>query len=354
MYPIPPLLFAMPCSRAGSTAGRPFQTLALLLLVSAAAPAVAQETAVVRQEENIRAEPNGQIIGRAMPGTTLEVEGRDGRWLQVTLEGWVWLASLRSRSGGRFDLSVSEPEGENLRDEPRGRIAARLDPSTLLVEEERVPGWARVRRTAWIWGPSVEVSSPPPPASPGNAGAARAEAAPPPPEIQWLPGAPRGRSVLNAPDGDTLARSAPGVEMQVVAREGSWVRVQLDGWVWSPEAVDSAAVGSPAGDVTVEAVVSEPSRFRGRVVSWALQFIALERAERVRTDFFEGEPYLLMRAGGAEGTFVYVAVPPERMDLVRGLTPLERVRVVGRVRTGAAGLTGSPILDLVELRREAR
>lgn len=329
--------------------------LVILLLLVAAVPAVAQERAVVRAEENIRAEPNGQIIGRAMPGTTLQVEGRDGRWLQVTFEGWVWLASLRSRSGGNYDLTVSEPGGENLRDEPRGRIAARLDASTLLVEEERVPGWARVTRTAWIWGPSVDVSSPPPPpASPGNAGAARAEAAPPPPEIQWLPGAPRGRSVLNAPDGDTLARSAPGVEMQVVAREGNWVRVQLDGWVWSPEAVDSPEASSPAGVVTVESVVAEPARYRGRVVSWTLQFIALERAERVRTDFFEGEPYLLMRAGGAEGTFVYVAVPPERLEDVRGLTPLERVRVVGRVRTGAAGLTGSPILDLVEIRRDAR
>jgi hypothetical protein len=33
---------------------------------------------------------------------------------------------------------------------------------------------------------------------------------------------------------------------------------------------------------------------------------------------------------------------------------LERVQVVGRVRTGAAELTGSPILDLVEIRRVGR
>lgn len=142
--------------------------------------------------------------------------------------------------------------------------------------------------------------------------------------------------------------------MQVVAREGNWVRVQLEGWVWSPEGADSAATPQPATGATVEAVVADPARYRGRVVSWTLQFIALERAERVRTDFFEGEPYLLARAGGADGIFVYVAVPPERLGDVQGLTPLERVRVVGRVRTGAAGLTGSPILDLVEIRREAR
>lgn len=337
----------MPCSHAGPTSGRSFPTMTMVLLLGLAGPLAAQESAVVRVEENIRAEPNGQIIARAMPGLTLAVEGREDRWIEVTLEGWVWLASLRSRSGGSYDLTVSEAEGENLREEPRGRILARLDASTLLQEEERIPGWARVRRTAWIWGPSVTVSSPPP---------APAAATPPPPapESRWLPGGPRGRPVLSAPDGDTLARSAPGVEMRMVAREGNWVRVQLDGWVWSPEGGDSIAGPAPAGEATVEAVVSQPDRYRGRVVSWTLQFIALERAERVRTDFFEGEPYLLTRAGGADGTFVYVAVPPERLADVQGLTPLERVRVVGRVRTGAAGLTGSPILDLVEIRRDAR
>lgn len=347
MYPIPPLLFAMPCSYAGPAPGRPFPTLALFLLLSVALPLAAQESAVVREEENIRAEPNGQIIGRIMPGTALTVQGRSDRWIEVTFEGWVWLPSLRFRSGGNFDLTVSAPEGENLRDEPRGRIAARLDPSTLLVEEERIPGWARVRRTAWIWGPSLTISEPPEaPPSPTTP--------PPAPETRWLTGSPRGRPVLNAPDGDTLARSAPGVELRMMAREGNWVRVQLEGWVWSPEGADSAGAHAAAGEATVEAVVASPARYRGRVVSWTLQFIALERAERVRTDFFEGEPYLLTRAGGGEGTFVYVAVPPERMDDIRGLTPLERVRVVGRVRTGAAGLTGSPILDLVEIRRAGR
>jgi len=87
------------------------------------------------------------------------------------------------------------------------------------------------------------------------------------------------------------------------------------------------------------------------VVSWELQFISLERAERVRTDFFEGEPFLLTRFGGGEGPFVYVALTAERAQELRGLVPLERLRVTGRVRTGASSLTGTPILDLVALER---
>jgi hypothetical protein len=87
------------------------------------------------------------------------------------------------------------------------------------------------------------------------------------------------------------------------------------------------------------------------VVTWDLQFISLERAERIRTDFFEGEPFLLTRPVEGEGPFVYVAVPPDRLDELEGLVALERISVTGRIRAGASALTGSPILDLIELRR---
>jgi hypothetical protein len=98
-------------------------------------------------------------------------------------------------------------------------------------------------------------------------------------------------------------------------------------------------------------VVQNPEVHRGAVVSWDLQFISMEEAERVRTDFFEGEPFLLTRSTSSGRTFVYVAVPPERLGEVEGLVPLERIRVVGRVRTGSAALTGNPVLDLMELSR---
>jgi hypothetical protein len=89
----------------------------------------------------------------------------------------------------------------------------------------------------------------------------------------------------------------------------------------------------------------------GRVVTWSVQFISVERAEAVRTDFFEGEPFLLTRFGGTEGPFVYVAVPPDRLVEVEGLVPLERIAITGRIRTGASVLTGTPIVDLLSLER---
>jgi len=80
----------------------------------------------------------------------------------------------------------------------------------------------------------------------------------------------------------------------------------------------------------------------------------MERAEKIRTDFYEGEPFLLARTSTSGRSFVYVAVPPDRLGAVEGLIPLERVNVVGRIRTGAAALTGNPILDLIELTRLSR
>ncbi|MSR22729.1 MAG: hypothetical protein EXR92_04175 [Gemmatimonadetes bacterium] len=98
-------------------------------------------------------------------------------------------------------------------------------------------------------------------------------------------------------------------------------------------------------------LTSDFERLRGRLVEVELQFISLERAEQVRTDFYEGEPFLLARSLDEERSFVYVAVPPERLDGMGILTPLERIRVLGRVRSASAAFTGSPILDLVELER---
>jgi len=340
--------------RQGST--RSLDLLLLPLLLLGTAPAVSAQTASVRTQENFRAEPNGTIVGQVMPGTMLGVVGRQGRWVEATLEGWVWLPSLQRRDGGAFDLSVSASGGENVRAEPQGRIVARLEQGTLLEEVERITGWIRVRRTAWIWDGSVAVQAPPPPA-PVRAPAPAAPEAPTPPAaaVRAFSVGPGGAPVLSAPDGDTLARGFPGADLGVLGREGNWLRVRMEGWVWAPEAAGLEAGGEEGvvTEVTPEALVEDGERYRGRLVSLSLQFIALERAERVRTDFFEGEPYLLTRGEGSQG-FVYVAIPPERVEAVRGLTPLERIRVVGRVRTGAAVVTGRPILDLVEFTRGGR
>jgi len=163
-----------------------------------------------------------------------------------------------------------------------------------------------------------------------------------------------GAVILTAPDGDTLARAVPRAELEVMSRQGSWVRVRVEGWIWQPDMPTYVDGPDDSGVLSPDDVAVEPEAFAGRVISWRLQFISLEKAEAVRTDFFEGEPFLLCRYGGDGGQFVYVTVPPDRLAEVEGFVPLEYFTVTARVRTGASVLTGTPIVDLLSFERERR
>ncbi len=307
-----------------------------------------QSRATVSVEENLRAEPQGVILGRLLEGSTFPVLQVQGRWAEIELQGWIWTRSIQTTDRPGFDLTVSIAPHENLRVEPSGAVLARLAEGALLERLEDTPGWTRVRRVAWVWAPSLaldEGNDPPPaPASPGPGAGVGEEG--------WWRSGPGGAAVLTGPDGDTLALARTGTELQVLARQGSWVRVRLEGWSWAPPGVQLDSMGPRILlEATPEEVTQDPEAHRGQVVDWELQFISHEEAERVRTDFFEGELFLLTRSTEPGRTHVYVVIPPERLAEVQDLIPLERIRVVGRIRTGAAALTGNPILDLIELTR---
>lgn len=326
-------------------------SLAALSALGSARGLHGQESATLQVEENIRSEADGVVLGRILPGAALPVRSRDGQWIQLQLEGWIWTRSLQATDRLGYDLVVSVAPRENLRSEPSGEILARLEEGTLLERMDDVPGWTRIRRMVWVWAGSVELTD-----EPASPGAAQPSSTPRTPEEErWWRGGSGGIPVLSDPDGDTLALASPGADLRVLAREGNWIRVRLEGWSWAPE---SEVVGSltpeASGDLTIAEVVQNPQLHRGRTVTWELQFISQERAEKIRTDFYEGEPFLLTRTASGESLFVYVAVPPDRLGEVEGLVPLERVRIVGRLRSGAAALTGNPILDLLEFTRLSR
>lgn len=303
--------------------------------------------------ENFRREPNGLLLARLEPGVEIRVLESQGNWTQVELEGWVWLRSLGESDDAAMDLVVSADGGENLRDRPSGRVLGVLEEGTLLEELGREPGWARVSRVGWIWSASLATGATPassaeaPPAAGSNAAGPAARS---PGGFRTLDA---GGVILAAPDGDTLAVAKPSRDIEILRREGGWARVRLEGWMWMPVATDDSTPATTADPAALEPadLMADPDTHAGRVVSWTIQFISLERAEAVRTDFFEGEPFLLARFGGSDGPFVYVAVPPERLSEVEGLVPLEAVTVTARVRTGASELTGAPIVDLITVDR---
>jgi len=305
------------------------------------------QSGTLTTEENFRAQQNGTLLGRLRAGMSLEVLEATDDWLQFDLDGWIWDRSLQAVDRGRFDLVVSVEDGENIRGAPAGEILGRLEQGTLLETVERVPDWIRVRRRVWVWRRSVALFGVDPSGlaerSSFTTQSGLADGG------EWALGGSTSAPILSAPGGDTLAISTPSTNLRVLAREGNWARVRLEGWIWLPEGTDGRV--SIRTDVTLADVAAAPDAYRGQVLQWDLQFISLERAEEIRTDFYATEPFLLTRMADGDKEFVYVAIPPERLSEAQGLNPLERIRVLGRVRTGSTRLTGSPILELLSLER---
>lgn len=370
-------------SRQIPLAGIPLLLLALLLVPAAAS---AQTATVAVEEENFRATPGGRILARVLDGTPLDLDERQGQWHAATVQGWIWSESVQEAETGEHDLVVSAPRGENLRAAPNGDRLGRVEAGTGLERVEDAGDWVRVRRRGWIWSESI--SLPPETTETGEAGApdgtADATAAADSAETPTEPGFPArtpadapedsivqppgsdigspsvppgpitagaaGIAVVDRPEGDTIARISPGAAATILAREGEWVRVRVEGW--APARVvasGDSAVEGVLRDVAPPDLQAQPDRYRGRIVEWELQFIALREAERFRTDFVEGEPYILAREARGGRTFVYVAVPPDRVPEVEDLDPLQRFRVVGRVRTARSELTGATVIDMLEL-----
>ena len=338
---------------------RPIAWLVSLILVATTwTPALGQSVRLAVPEENFRKEPavtSSNRLATVFEGAVLGVEGRQGRWVRATLEGWVWRPSLEATDRDGFDLVVSAAGGENLRESPSGesRRVARLLRGMLLDRVGGQGNWTRVRRTAWVWAEStVPVGEP-------SSGAGEPPAPDAPPDAAERPSAPAGlpdRIVVAgpalelhaSPEGDTLATIRPTADLEVLARQGSWARVRLEGWVWVPSTLPADSAGATEGP-TVREVLANPEQYRGRRVRWRLQYVSLERAEPARTDFVEGEPFILARAPDGGQGFVYVAVPAELLEDVGRVRPLQVIDVLGRIRTGRSALMGVPVLDLIAL-----
>ncbi len=317
-------------------------------------------------EENFRKDPqvsSGNRLATVIEGTVLEVVRRQGRWQEAVLTGWIWKPSVAPDQRDGFDLVVSKPGGENLREQPDAgsRRVAILERGMLLDSLETRGNWVQVSRAAWIWSGSVTETSgpsaPAPSAEPVSGRPAAGDDDPPvrdtSPDATSLPDrlviSETPVMMLVSPEGDTVATLRPGTDVAVVSRQGEWARVRLEGWVREQSALpsDSAAASD---SLTAADLRANPEQYVGRRVRWSVQYVSLERAEPVRTDFYEGEPFLLARPADRAQGFVYIAVPPELLPQVESLRPLQTIEVLGRVRTGRSALMGVPILDLIALR----
>lgn len=183
----------------------------------------------------------------------------------------------------------------------------------------------------------------------GSSGPASAQAPSQPDTADAAPAAEAPRVLHALPDGDTLGAIAPDARVEVVGREGEWARVRVEGWVRVPPGVELEAP-EPLRGLTLRALRAEPDRYRGQPVRWRVQFVAVQKADSLRTDLQPGEDYILARDPGGEPGFLYVVVPAGMLPAVRQLVPLQQMEILARVRTGRSPLMGHPILDLEEIR----
>jgi hypothetical protein len=341
---------------------RAASAVALVVLAMATSPGVCraqdagERIAVTVAEENFRAAAGGTLIAVLAEGAVLTGGGTRDRWRQATLEAWVAGSAVSSTTRDGFDLVVLSG-GATLHASADGPAIGRGLAGMLLDDVSRDGSWIQVRRTGWIWAPSI---GPAPAAAPRAAQAARPTARPasdppaagaapvaapmPPPE------AVRGELVLHAePAGSAVGTLGSDAAVEVVGREGDWARVRVEGWVLSPE---GSAINAPAplSNVTLDAMRQAPDRYRGQTIAWNVQFVALQTADSLRTDMSPGERYMLARDPGGSPGFVYISVPDVLLAGVRRLVPLQRIQVIARVRTGRSALMGHPILELIEIR----
>ena len=303
----------------------------------------AQERYRIRAAENFRraASSSDVVLARVNEGTVLVGGRTDGDWIEVTLEGWVWSASLRTQTQDGHDLRVTPSAGENLRATPNGEVIARLSRGTFLDEMDRQGSWVTVRRVGWMWSSSLEQvdaspveTTPPPIVADTNVSLDRAVTA-------------QQSSLRTTPEGDERAVLGPETPVRVLARSGDWVRVQTEGWVRETD-LKTAAEGVLEG-VTGAEVRASPSEFEGRLLQWTVQFLAIQEADELRREIPTGQPYILARGPLPEAGFVYIVIPQAKLADVERVAPLTQLVIVGRVRAARSRYLGNPVVDLIDM-----
>jgi hypothetical protein len=326
----------------------------LLLALVTASSLFAQATVTAPTE--LRAAPRGAPIATVRAGTEVRVRERRDALSRITLEGFIH----RDLLGGRrdsFALSVRAPSGARLRGSPaRGaRILANLRDGMGLTQVSRSGEWVRVRRVAWI--ASSRLRTEPEPETREQAGSVETTQAPPPAPVR-APDPPIGTgltptrqtAIRVAPDGDSIGGVGPGAVVIPLAREREWVRVRVEGWVRENElrTVDSTVQTR----VSAADLRADPDATRGVIVRWNVQVLSpIQRADPLRRELAENEPYVIARGPDGENALLYLTIPPSLLDAVGSIAPLSGVVITARVRTGRSSPVGVPILDLISIVR---
>ncbi len=101
----------------------------------------ARRLEVEKPVENIRSSPNGEQIGTLVKGIEVEELEREGKWVRINVEGWIWGPSLRGFEPGEEVVErLREPDRkeEQSAREPLVRRPARATLHRHTAAAERV------------------------------------------------------------------------------------------------------------------------------------------------------------------------------------------------------------------------
>ncbi len=299
----------------------------------------------------------GRRLAQLEKGAALEQGVTQGDWTQVTLDGWIFATSVGPSKVPGYDLAVTRAPTENLRIAPAGAVLARLAVGFALDKVGDQGRWVHVRRQGWVrraaLRPVADLGAATPPAPSASSArrsassSAQTDTNPPPTVDLTRIQTARSTMLFRAPDGAGDATLAANAPLKVLGRTGEWTRVQLEGWVKTDD-LQTAPPGVLIG-VSAAELRADPERYRGQMLRWTLQVIAVRTADDLRPDIPDGSRYLLARGPTPERGFVYVVVPEAKRAAVEALAPLATVQVTARVRTGRSRFIGNPVVDLVTL-----
>jgi len=328
----------------------------------------------------LRDAPKGSAVAEVRSGATVAPTASQRGWSKVTLEGYLHRSVVGGHRGS-YSISVKADGGALLRATPSksGRVLALVADRTGLTKVGTRGDWIRVRRTGWLVTSSLHANAPqvaarkaapakkvttprksartttvargaaPASTSGGDSTAvAEGDVAPDSATQAVMALALERRATLYmAPDAGSLGTIDSSARVTAVARDRGWVRVQVEGWVRAQDLGPS--------DSTVLTMISaadlraQPDRYRGQVVRWVVQKIAVETADPLRKGMAPDEPYILARGPGQENSLLYLALPPSLVDQAKRIDPLAAITVTARVRSGRSEPSGVPLLDVLSI-----
>lgn len=325
-------------------------------LCLSASPAAAQGAARLTAETTFHKDPGGVRLVTLNRNTPVSVVRARGNWTEVTVEGWIWSRSLGGTTRDGFNLVVTAAGGENLRIQPDGQIIGRAVTGALFDRVRIQGGWTRVRRTGWVASAALPTGAPvaaaPVPRSPAvpvadtsGPGAPPVNTPPTTPESP-LPATSvvRGTALSVVPGGESFAEVTAATDGRVVARQGDWVRVRLEGWVRAADLADPRSADVPR--ITAEDLRREPNRYVGETVDWRLQFLSIQVADELRPELPAGQPYLLARGPLPEAGFVYVIVNRAQVERFRQMAPLDEFEARAVIRAARTRYLPNPVIEL--------